>query len=387
MADTATITLDDLHRELTGELGRRYRPEDLRRFWGGERYPGPFRIFNSRACPDTITHFVDAIGDLNPLHRDPEYAAATQYSRLVAPPLFLLSVACGIMSASVRKGLMGFHASFDFRWDRPILEGDTIDWRVVYPADLKLRQSRMGGRSLAIYADIDYRDGAGAPLARLRECAITVDSKAAAERAANAAPPDIHRYTDAEIRAIHAAQDEEIVRGATPRYWEDIVPGEQLTPVVHGPYHLGEAIAWLSGCGNPVSRSDRIFRRIDQYDRVATHPLTNAPVSLELVHMDPEFARSVGVAAAYDFGVQRVAWLGILLGNWMGDDGFLRSLSVELRGFNMTGDTTWCRGSVARKFIDEGRCCVEIDCRGENQRGVVTMPAKAVVVLPSRAQA
>jgi acyl dehydratase len=378
------VSLEEIHRELTRQLGTRYTPEELRRFWGGDRYPGPFRVFNSHASLDTVTHFVDAIGDVNPLHRDPRYAALTRHGRVVAPPTFLLSVACGMMSASVRKGLMGFHASFDFQWERPILEGDAIHWSAVYPSELKLRASRMGGRSLAVYAEIEYVDGAGETLARLRECAITMEAAVAAARAARDGPVELHRYTEAEIRAIHDAQDAEVIRGAEPRYWEDVEPGESLTPVVHGPYNLGEAIAWLSGCGNPIARSDRIFRRIDQYDRVFTDPRTNAPVSLELVHMDPEIARSVGVPAAYDFGVQRVAWLGMLLDNWMGDDGWLRRLSVELRGFNMTGDTTWCRGEVTRKYVEGGRHCVDVDCRGENQRGITTMPARATVVLPAR---
>ncbi len=49
------------------------------------------------------------------------------------------------------------------------------------------------------------------------------------------------------------------------------------------------------------------------------------------------------------------------------------------------GDTTWCRGKVINKYIIvEGKCCVGIECLGENQRGEITMPGKVTVILPSR---
>jgi hypothetical protein len=49
----------------------------------------------------------------------------------------------------------------------------------------------------------------------------------------------------------------------------------------------------------------------------------------------------------------------------------------------MVGDTTWFKGKVVGKHIEEKRCCVDIDCWGENQRGEITIPGKATVILPS----
>ncbi|MCJ7833134.1 MAG: MaoC family dehydratase N-terminal domain-containing protein, partial [Deltaproteobacteria bacterium] len=58
------------------------------------RIGSKFRIdpFHTLVCSDTIRHFVDGVGDVNPLYRDPEYAAKTRYGRLVAPPSWLYSV-------------------------------------------------------------------------------------------------------------------------------------------------------------------------------------------------------------------------------------------------------------------------------------------------------
>ena len=68
----------------------------------------------------------------------------------------------------------------------------------------------------------------------------------------------------------------------------------------------------------------------------------------------------------------------------MGDDGFLVRLRGELRGFNLMGDTTWLRGTVARVYREGGEALVDIGIRGENQRGRLTLPGLATVRLPSK---
>ena len=70
--------------------------------------------------------------------------------------------------------------------------------------------------------------------------------------------------------------------------------------------------------------------------------------------------------------------------NWMGDDGFLWKSSSQIRKFNMLGDVTWCKGKITKKYCDEGKYCVDIDCWCENQRGEVTVPGTATIILPSR---
>jgi hypothetical protein len=68
----------------------------------------------------------------------------------------------------------------------------------------------------------------------------------------------------------------------------------------------------------------------------------------------------------------------------MGDDGFLMRLRGELRRFNVVGDTTWLKGRVIRKYVEDDRYFVEVECWAENQRGEVTLPGKATVILPSK---
>ena len=95
-------------------------------------------------------------------------------------------------------------------------------------------------------------------------------------------------------------------------------------------------------------------------------------------------AREVGVPGIYDYGPQRSAWMCSLVTNWMGDAAFLKRVRTEMRRFNTMGDATWCRGRVTRKYVKDGYALVDIEIRGENQRGELTTPGLATVALPSR---
>jgi hypothetical protein len=50
----------------------------------------------------------------------------------------------------------------------------------------------------------------------------------------------------------------------------------------------------------------------------------------------------------------------------------------------MYGDTNWYRGSVTKKYVDDGKYCVDISYKGVNQRGETTTAGWATVILPSR---
>ena len=104
----------------------------------------------------------------------------------------------------------------------------------------------------------------------------------------------------------------------------------------------------------------------------------------ERVHWDPDFARRVGVPSSYDFGPQRVAWLGQVVTNWMGDHGFIAKFRGEVRRFNLVGDTHWLSGEVTGKSVENGRHLITVALRGIDQRGEETIRGGATVVLPTR---
>ena len=56
----------------------------------------------------------------------------------------------------------------------------------------------------------------------------------------------------------------------------------------------------------------------------------------------------------------------------------------EMRKFNYFGDTHFLTAEVTGKSVEDGRFYVDIEMRATNQRDVVTTPANATVMLPSR---
>jgi acyl dehydratase len=76
-----------------------------------------------------ITSFTDAVGDFNPLHSDPMYAATTAFKTPIAPGIFT----AGLISAVIGTRLPGpgaIYVSQELRFVKPVKAGDTITARV-----------------------------------------------------------------------------------------------------------------------------------------------------------------------------------------------------------------------------------------------------------------
>jgi hypothetical protein len=199
---------------------------------------------------------------------------------------------------------------------------------------------------------------------------------------------EISPYTDDEIAAIDAQYAAEGSRGRDPRWWEDVAEGDEIGPMVKGPLTVTDMICWHVGMGmglygvQPLRlgwrnrmRIPRFFHRDD----------LNIYDVMQRVHWDPEFARRSGNPTTFDYGRMRETWLIHLCTDWMGDDGWLWKLDCEFRRFNYVGDTQWLRGTIVRKYLaDGGRPAVDLDLRATNQRGEVTTPGHATILLPSR---
>jgi hypothetical protein len=102
------------------------------------------------------------------------------------------------------------------------------------------------------------------------------------------------------------------------------------------------------------------------------------------VHFDRNFARAAGHEEVFMSSGFTEAALVRVITDWMGDEGWLRKLRLELRRQNRIGDTMVCKGSVASKYVQDGDHYVECDVWAENQREGVTTPGRAWIILPSR---
>ena len=342
--------------------------------------------FNTQASKDGIRHFVDGIGDLNPLFRDEEYARKTKYGSIIAPGCYLYSIWWTLLGGGL-TGAHGWYVGGDWEWYRPIYAGNEFK-TVGIIRELVEKKGRMtGGGSIFIdYCDVVHINQRAEIVGKERYHTVRAGRREAGS-AAKERKLEKPVYTREDWSKILDAYADEELRGADPRWWEDVQVGEQLKPMIKGPLSVRDEIAWLMGAGSPFMQAHKI-----EYLWEARHPRgleyveeTGERDIPELVHIFDSFARAIGVERAYDYGNQRMSWLCQYFTNWMGDDGFLWKMSGDLRAFNQMGDITTFEGRVVKKYIDDGKYCVNIEAWAKNQRGAISMPPHvSTVILPSR---
>ncbi|MBI2848500.1 MAG: hypothetical protein HYX83_04925 [Chloroflexi bacterium] len=102
------------------------------------------------------------------------------------------------------------------------------------------------------------------------------------------------------------------------------------------------------------------------------------------VHYDRDFAKSGGHAEIFINTGFTQSLFSRLLTDWVGDEGWLCKLRMEMRRMNRFGDTVVLKGKVTDKYLKDGKHYVELDVWAENAREGITTPSKATVTLPSR---
>ena len=328
---------------------------------------------NREATEDGIRIFVNGEGDLNPLYRDPDYAKNTKYKCLIAPPNYLYTVTYAqspLDHGPMIPQIAGYYSGCDREWFKPICVGDKFTYRVMCPSDNVEMKSKWAGRKVLSYEQCDYYRQGGDLVAGYScyDQWVDVNDVTRLNAHANTEIEETPVYTKKEIEEIYAAQDREDIRGANPRYWEDVKVGDELVPVVRGPLSQVEMAAWQAG-GHAHNLSDRLNRVI--WKKI---PWAETRMEYGVTIVKRHFA----------VGQQLEAWRYILVTNWMGDDGFLWKFSAQIRRFVMEGDTTWVKGKVTKKYCDDGKYCVDIDIQNVMQTGAVSVTGGATVILPSR---
>jgi acyl dehydratase len=352
----------------------------------------PLRIqqYNHEATYDSIRHYAHGIGDDNPLWCDPIYASRGRYGALVAPPTFFHSVFAPTVIPGF-PGLQSFHGGGDYTWRRLARRGESIvaSARVT---DVQERKGRTVERMILQFNEVDYHTAEGELLAVFQSRSIRTP-RPGASGALQYEHQARRSYSPEELSRMQSDILAEEVRGANPRTWEDVKVGDELVPVVKGPLDQVSMICFYAGAlpsvgyqGVELAWRDRQLAR----DYPEQHP-NNYDLSLILDHapaggghMDPNIAHAVGMPGAYDNGHQRIGWVAHLVTNWMGDHGFLKFLQTRIRRPNIFGNTTWCRGRVTGKRIDEGEHVVDLDIWTEDQDHVISTTGSASVVLLSK---
>jgi len=334
--------------------------------------PGPAK----EASVDNIRRYGDGIGDYNPLWRDEEHAKKSRFGMIMAPPTFIYGVSLGIMTAMFGNMDPRRISSADFPMNysgaeieflRPIWLGDKV-FAQEQVGDIVRKQSKRVGPFCFFTGLVSYTN-------QRKELVAT--KKTLMARYQNIGDRGIEYDREPRPGVVPEAPDplvwERERRGAETRYWEDVKEGEELATLKKGTYTVTELFLFTHGVVG-TGRSSRAA--------------LEAEGSLDLGaggRFDAEHARERrNMPGQFDFGPQRVCWLGQIVTDWMGDDGTLKKLNVSVRHPNVVGDTNTVYGKAVKKYVEDGEHLVDVEISNVNQAELATALGTATVALPSK---
>jgi len=137
-------------------------------------------------------------------------------------------------------------------------------------------------------------------------------------------------------------------------YYEDVEVGQEIPRLVKHPT-TRQLVKWAGASG-------------DFYE----------------IHYDKDFAQATGLKGDIVHGWLTFSFLGQMLTDWMGPQGWIKKFGVSYRGMNVPGEDIICRGKVTKKHVQDGEHLVELEIWAEKARGEKNTPGNAVVSLPSR---
>jgi acyl dehydratase len=354
--------------------------------------------YNLESSCDALRHFAWACGDDNPLWHDRAYGRKTRWGDQVAFPLFLHSTGTNLtpkpdaatkaLFKGLFRGVGKYYTGVAWTWWKPLLPGKQLfTERVTSEVRVNPKSSFSGGISVTeVYRDLWVEDD-GTPVGRREEAYLSAEREGS-RKTGRYAGIARQTYTPDDIARIDAVYAAEQRRGAEPRLWDDVEVGEPLVPVAKGPLTMVDIIAMHMGLGLSSSGIGPLRYNWRQRTKMPAFFVVDAygvPDVVQRVHWDHARATQLGLPTSYDYGQMRTSWLIHLVTNWMGDDAWLWQLDCQSRAFNFMGDTTICTGEVTAKRIEDGHHVVDLRLAGTNQRGEVTAPGTATVILPSRA--
>jgi acyl dehydratase len=352
-----------------------------------------------RPTEDAFRIVARSYGDDNPLWCDPDYAAKSRWGGPLAPPPLVGGDSLigedvltpdelarqELLKGDPLRGVHAFYAACEREWWAPLRPGHRILRRNALAGVLD-KASDFGGRAVHEWTAHAFQADDGTLLAGQYRLMVRTERGKARERG---------KYDDITVQpwdadaiaAIDAQYAGEGCRGAQPRWFEDIAEDDPIGPMVKGPLTVTDMVCWHVGMGMgvygvaPLRLGYHNRRRIPRFYHL--DPL-GVPDAMQRVHWDPEFARRSGNPTTFDYGRMRETWMIHLLTDWMGDDAWLWRMRVEFRKFNYVGDAQFLSGRITRRYLAEGgRPAVDVDLECRNQRGVVTAPGTATLLLPS----
>jgi acyl dehydratase len=364
-------------------------PIDMDNWYGSQ--------MNEYVTTDLIRHYVDSIGDRNPLYRFQDYARKTRWGGIIAPPTFTDAIVQPYPS-KIEPELTD---KFDHFWNVPY--GSRREFfQVIRPGDkLRVIQRPLGVKEIESKRGKDVREFheiTRRTLINQREEVVAnsdVVLNVVIEYPVDEKHPfwpgrKKYKLTDKERDDIERGYDEEKRRGANTLFWEDVSVGEKFKLHDVGPMALYDVAAFYAGAivGHAVA-FDCEHERINHYRSFHyLDPEVNAWTCSGICH----FIDNKGHAPIWTGGPavglysQDEGLIARLICDWMGDDGFIKRLDCNTPSYPILGDVFRLRGKVTEKCTtNNGEHLVDVEVRCENAHdGMLITEGTSTVRLASR---
>jgi len=335
-------------------------------------------LWNRDVTEDSIRHFAFGIGDDNPMWLDRDYAQRGGCKQLSAPPAYLCSVLYPMLhGAPMEVPLSSLIGGLEYRYSVPVLVGDRMDAVAIQKATYE-KKSSSGRRLIFVISEVTYTNQHGQVVGTASGTMIRATQMG--EELLLDRP--LHRYHREELDRIGAALGTEKRSGSTKVRGDDVEVGQDIPGIVRGPLTIGDMVCWQAAIG-PSYRAGRLgyLDCLKAPHTAVANPITGWPVKYSQQHEDVHLAAQRGMPGPFDNGVMRYAWISPLFTNWMGDQGALQRLSIQVRRPHIYGDTIWYSGTVVENSGCSNGNLIKIAIKGVNQLGKLTTTGEADVLL------
>jgi acyl dehydratase len=314
------------------------------------RAAGPPRQSPAAVDEGMIRCWCQALGDSLPVYVDADFAAATRWGGIIAPPTMLQawtmhdrrqaplpegpeSAEAELMATLTDRGCTGVVATnCEQAYVRPLRPGDRVSSQSTI-ADVAGPKSTALGEGFFVTLQTEYRDAAGLLVGTMRSRSLRYRPAARRSEAPVPRPAEISANpTDVVGRTIGP------VTTATRRYGEVSVGDE------------------LPDLEVPLTPTLIISGAIASRD-------------FNVLHHDRDRAVAAGAADIFMNILTTNGLVGRFIGEWAGPEASLERVSIRLGAPNYPYDTFRLSGRVSAREQRAGRRLIELELRGTNSLG------------------
>ena len=379
---------------------------DLDRYMGVPMEPGELK---EPVATNDIRRWVQAMHYPNPLHYDEGWAAESRFGEIVAPQSFTVATdtSHGCSPAQVGR-IPRSHLIFggdDWWFFGPrIRPGDHMVCHRM-PYDYRVTETSFAGPTCFQRGDTLYINQRGERVALQRSTSIRYQVREAREKALFSEPAE-PAWTDdqlAELEEQKLAFIDQIQQlRHDKRLFESVAVGDRLAGHVLGPHSLASfttewraypMTTWGATAKGPTTvRAEELgytkemagFEGDRRLERLNPELTDGAYYGPSRGHLQPRWARHVGLPRGYGYGASMGAWILDYVAAWAGEWGFVTHSSAQYRNPAFTGDATFLAGEVVDARVERRRrhlVTVRVDVR--NQDDAVLAKATVDVELPT----